>query len=250
MKKQNKKIRPYKTLYDLFQERKKGKACSLSLQKRRYKSNECYYCGTILNKKNKTRDHIPSQCLFVGFAEKYKQNRITVPCCKECNFKLSQYENEFRNFIGITNSKNKKAKLITQKSVKELFMINNFSRLHFSDKGQVYGVDFECNSIEITHIKNFKGVFYRLYGYRLPDNFQTNIVSSNIPLPFNINDYLECQKWFYSGSDKIFKFKIAILNRKMKVVSSINRASFIFCKLIYHQSHIIYIIAKRLWEKE
>ena len=250
MKKQNKSIRPYKTLYDLFQERKKGKACNLSLQKRHYKSNECYYCGTMLNKKNKTRDHIPSQCLFVGFAEKYKQNRITVPCCKECKFKLSQYENEFRNCIGITNSKNKKAKLITQKSVKELLMVKNFSRLHFSDKGQVCGVDFDCTPIEIPHEKNFKGVFYRLYGYRLPDNFQLYIFDSNIQLSLNINDYLHSQKWYYSGSDKIFKIKIAMLNSKMKVVPLIDRASFIFSKLIYHQSHIIYIIAKRLWKKE
>ena len=172
MKKQNKNIRPYKTLYDLFQERKKNKAYNLNQQKRICKQDECYYCGITLNRKNRTKDHIPSQCLFVGYPERYKQNRLTVPCCNKCNFELSKHENEFRNYIGITNQNNKKAKLISRNSAKELTLQKNLSRLKFSNNGQVSGVEFDNESIFKTHEKNFKGVFYRLYGYRLPENFQ------------------------------------------------------------------------------
>jgi len=67
-------------------------------------NNICYNCGKELEKKDVTREHIPSKNLFEGYDEKFKVNRITVSACYECNNKYSPTDEQFRNMIGIIGS--------------------------------------------------------------------------------------------------------------------------------------------------
>lgn len=241
------KYKSYLSLYDFKKNKAKDIPYDLSTIKTKHSLNECYLCGVLLDKNNSSKDHIPSQCLFYGFPNKYKINRITVPCCKKCNIELSKYENEFRNLIGVTANKNKRLKPICVKSVRELLRNNNLSRLLISCDNKICGIEFSNIPILKSIDKNFKGVFYKINGFRLPNYFQLYYLSQlDVPQDLNIDNCLYSSKWYYSGNENIFKIKIVFLNTKMEKTLSINNTSFIISKLVFHKNYIYYVIANRI----
>ncbi|MFH1407510.1 MAG: hypothetical protein ABIG91_00510 [Patescibacteria group bacterium] len=64
----------------------------------------CVFCGRELNKKNKTRDHIPSRNLFPEGTHSNKP--IIIKACFDCNNRFSLDEEWFRLFlVNITQDK-------------------------------------------------------------------------------------------------------------------------------------------------
>ena len=174
---------------------------------------QCYNCGVDLTKETATREHIPAKCLFEGFADTHKVNRLTVPACRECNNKCSDADEEFRNMIGIL-SKNPANDGITQKAIKsierkylsapEKFFINSMNR--------PIPVEIDRDKIEAFNKKNFKGLFYYKYGFPLPANYEllvhideTDWSNSLLQIiGYLVNNF----NWKHSGHEDIFKYII------------------------------------------
>ena len=82
---------------------------------------QCYNCRKVLEKENKTKEHIPAKNLFRGFNQKLSNNIITVPACKKCNEEFGKNtDEEFRNFIAAISGEGKNTRLMspTIKSIK------------------------------------------------------------------------------------------------------------------------------------
>ena len=59
----------------------------------------CYLCGSILIKNiNKSKDHIPPDCIF---PDTKPENLITAPCCKNCNEEYKTLDEKMKNYISI-----------------------------------------------------------------------------------------------------------------------------------------------------
>ncbi|MBU1927250.1 MAG: HNH endonuclease, partial [Gammaproteobacteria bacterium] len=64
------------------------------------KTEICVYCGAELNKKNKTRDHIPPKSLFTS-SETGKTQLITVPACNKCNNECNVQDENAKHILNL-----------------------------------------------------------------------------------------------------------------------------------------------------
>lgn len=230
---------------------------------------ECVYCGTpMLRKKEslkiekkdkkypdrgETKDHVPQKCLFDGYSSNYKENRFTVPSCHKCNFEFSQVEHELRDLIGIANDKNELQKIITESSIKSILeQPDGEERLRKDNQGLVRGVKFNLDTLLPSHVKNFKGVFYKTFGKRFPDSFVIHVLDkkSNINFEELAIDFINNNcTWNFSGHPDIFKFKIALIKADNKGLlikaNNINESVGVLCHLLYHNSFNMLILANR-----
>ena len=91
----------------------------------------CYNCGQPVSRKSKTLfsddltvtlknipEHIPAECLFDGFSDEFKINRITVPVCRKCNSDYAKIDAVIRDYIGITNEDTQELNAITDTTVR------------------------------------------------------------------------------------------------------------------------------------
>lgn len=231
--------------------------------------NECVYCGIPLLKKSAakkiekqtkkypdngvTSDHVPQKCLFDGYQTTYKNNRFTVPACNKCNFEFSQVEQELRNLIGIANENDDLQMAITESSVKSILgQKNGEKRLIKDNQGKVIGVEFDLDKLLVSHLKNFKGVFYKTYKKRLPDTFKVHVLDRKLKNNFEdlAIDFLDRNcKWNVSGHKDIFKFKIALISAEKSgtIVESENIGDSIavLCHMVYHNKLDIFVVAYR-----
>jgi len=230
---------------------------------------ECIYCGTPLLKRKEsvkiaettkrfpdngeTKDHIPQRCLFEGYSEEYKKNRFTVPSCHKCNFEFSQVEQELRDLIGIANENGGLQKKITENSVQSILNHSNSSaRLRKDSLGYVRGVEFNLDTLMPSHIKNFKGVFYKTYGVRVPDYFLISVLDTNVNSNFESLAITFLDKhvdWQFSGHEDIFKYKISLIkpdNKGILICSkNIEESVGVLCQLRYHIRFNMTIIATK-----
>ena len=124
----------------------------------------CYECGLTIQDGDGDREHIPAQCMYTGYGDDYKKNRIIVPSHKACNHKYSKIDQELRDVIGmITNNQEEKADL-TSKSVRSVFRKNNGIDRISSNDGSM-SIEFNYGQLRDLHIKNFKGIFYKKENY-------------------------------------------------------------------------------------
>lgn len=239
------------------------------LKKERITPIECVYCGkqTIektralkLEKKNGkypdlgvTKDHIPQQCLYDGYAPSYKKNRYTVPACRKCNEEFSVFESDLRDLIGIANESNKRQEKITKSAVKNILSTKgNEKRLVQDDKGKVIGVEFDYNKFRPSHIKNFKGIYYKTYGKRLSDSFEVDVVDIKLGNNFEelAKDFLDKNsKWCFSGHKDIFSYRIELIKPDSSGIltkaDNLNEAILIICHLVYHKKYDIIVLGSR-----
>lgn len=172
----------------------------------------CYNCGVELNKENKTVEHVPAKNLYDDFDDSFKQNRITVPACNTCNGLYSKIDQEVRDVLAIKNNDVNEKKELTRKGVKSILLRSNWkNRVYTDEQKNVRAVDFSYDDLKQIHIKNFKALFYRKYGFPVPDNFVIEIIADGddnlIKTAQVLHDYVRTDKnWEVSGHQDVFKF--------------------------------------------
>ena len=218
---------------------------------------KCYNCGIELTKENTTREHIPAQNIFTGYPENYKNNRLVVPACFECNNKYSKIDQEIRDAIGIMNDNNVQQNELTQKSVKSILRKSDWvDRLHFTD-GKVKAVSFSYGDLKDLHVKNFKGVFFQKYGYPLPDNFEIEIMADGdeenqklMGRTAHLYQYVtRGGTWKVSGHEDIFKYDIKAMaiakNGDIEDNDDLKKAICVIGILVYHQTLMCVVVAAK-----
>jgi hypothetical protein len=217
-------------------------------------SRKCYNCGLDVTRKNQSKEHIPAQALFTGYPYTYKIKRISVTSCKACNNYYSSVDEEFRNLIGVINNSPER-ETITKKSIWSNFQFwKKQNRLRFDTNGRVSGVEFDTNQIELFHKKNFKGIFYKEYGYPISNDF-------DIVVDINEGDwrngllssigYLQDHfNWKISGHKDIFHYIIQpfrenLSNGIQKDIKPSETDSHFLALLKYNQSYVAFVGARR-----
>jgi hypothetical protein len=214
----------------------------------------CYNCGVELNDDEVTREHIPAKNLFDGYEDTYKDNRITVSACLNCNNKYSQSDEEFRNMLGIIAKKNKNT-IITEKSVRSLLRKDSrLQRLRFNNFMKLSGVAFNEAPIANYHKKNFRGLYYYHYKLVLTDDYDlfVNIDENDFTdLTLGMLGYLtEHFNWRYSGNLEIMKYIIQpfrpnISNESKKDLTPEVNENIFLCYMDFHNEHSALVIAVR-----
>ncbi len=215
----------------------------------------CHNCGIELNKENTTKEHIPAQNLFDGLSEDYKKNRVTVPCCNDCNNLFSKIDQEIRDVIGIANDDMTKENVVTQKAVRSIMRKSNWrERSYIDEKGDVHAIDFSYDNLKEIHVKNFKGLFYKKYRIIVPENYRIEIIADGDDEYTRqaqiIHDLLrsEDEPWEVSGHEDVFKYIIRgiandeINNRVIKT-DNLDEANGVAALLVYHDNVGVIIIA-------
>lgn len=177
----------------------------------------CYDCGVALTKENETKEHIPARNLYNGYPSEYKNNRLTVSACHTCNNKYSKIDQEIRDAIGIMNDTSVEQQEITRQAVKSIMRRGDWEdRVEKNKNGDVVSVSFNYQDLKELHIKNFKGIFYDMYGYPVPDKMMIEIVS-NVDLEdqkllnaatnfyFYLNSYND---WKVPGHEELFSYSM------------------------------------------
>jgi len=242
----------YKKKSQLFTYRKRD-TFQLARNKVSKKENYCYNCSKKLEKKEVTREHIPARNLFVGYDEKYKVNRITVPSCYTCNNQYSPTDKEFRNMIGII-AKRKENNEIKEKAVKSLAENPNSDRLVKDMFGGISGIKFNQTPIEDFHKKNFKGLYYFQFGKPLSDEYElfVNIDEADYSdFTLGVLGYLKDMfNWKHSGHADILSycvqpFRLGITNDTKEDLALHKNEDFVIGCIKYNQEHAALVIAVR-----
>ena len=175
----------------------------------------CYNCGKELTRSTNKREHIPAQCLFYGYSEEYKINRITVPCCLICNEEFSKIDQEIRDMIGIAKDEMTSEDNVTKKAVRSIMNKDTWKkRIEINEKGDANSVSFSYDAIIDINIKNFKGIFYYEFGQRLPEDYKMDVIVPGDEKYNNHGKFMydlllsENEGWEKSGHDEIFKYII------------------------------------------
>lgn len=172
----------------------------------------CYNCGISLSSDNATVEHVPAKNLYDGFGDKFKLNRITVPACLVCNNLYSKIDQEIRDALAIKNNDPNQKQRLTGKGVRSILRRSNWiKRTQFNNHGKIIAVDFSYNDLRQIHLKNFKALFFKKYGFPVPKVFEIEIIADGdedkIESVRSLNDYLLIDKEFnYSGHSDIFKY--------------------------------------------
>ena len=223
------------------------------------KIERCYNCGKELLVGQGTKEHIPAKALFNGYDSKYKDNRITVPACFDCNNKYSITDEEFRNMIGISSNR-KENDFIAEQSVRSIIRkSSDYSRLRYNIFGNVTGVEFYEKHIVDFHIKNFKGLFYFQYGIPLPDNYELKVnIDEDDHSKFTLGVIGYLKKYFLwrcSGHKDIFSYCLQPLRYGLKRSNKDDldleeNENIIVGALIYNKQHgaLVYAIRKEYLE--
>lgn len=146
----------------------------------------CTYCGEM---KPLTDDHVPPRLLF---PQPYPINMWTVPACYDCNQSFQKDDEYFRVWLTIANRNKGRAsreKLLGKvirglhrpQSQRLLLSLYNQSRLvDVVSSGGIHlmgqpAIDFEGSRISRAVERIVKGLFFRVIGYRLPDEQEIRV---------------------------------------------------------------------------
>lgn len=214
----------------------------------------CYNCGNSLKSEQNHREHIPPKNLFDGFPVTYKATRIIVPACYTCNQSYSNIDEEFRNFIGITN-RQPEAAVLVEKTTRSIMRLDaKLARVIYSVFNKMpYAVQFDIKQIEKFHIKNFKGLFYFNYNYPLPDNFKVVAHFDNTfqtEKSQKLVNYLTLNfPWKVSGHENVFKYILQPFRTNYNFdgndIIPESTEKFFLAVMSYTKNHATLILAER-----
>lgn len=214
----------------------------------------CYNCGVLLTNEDATVEHIPAKNLYEEYPSEYKKDRITVPACFDCNQLYSKIDAELRDLIAVKNESDTERIAITSKGVRSIMGRTNWKdRIFMNEEGQVIAVNFSYDDLRTFHIKNFKALFFRKYGFVLPEEFEIKVITEGdddkIDLATSMYHYLVDNKPYeISGHEDIFKFIISDATRReggndLYESGDFSQLLLIAGLMVYHQEIIAIIIA-------
>jgi len=149
------------------------------------KKDFCVYCGVVLTKAKKERDHIPSKALFPKGKSITKP--IIVPSCGKCNRSFSKDEEYFRNFLlNLSESKSfiafqlfwtklkrsiQKRSSIGFKEMKRMKLVDFYSKggIYLGKKTLIKISDEDWKRYFKVLDKYIKGLYYHHLNCRLED---------------------------------------------------------------------------------
>lgn len=172
----------------------------------------CYDCGKELTKENLTAEHVPAKNLYHGFSEEKKKNLITVTACFDCNNTYSKIDQELRDLIAVKSDVLGEMEELTGKGVRSILNRSSWKdRVYLDVNGKAKSVSFDYETLKKLHIKNFKALFFRKYGFPLPKEYKIQIGTDGDEAKVKtiqvIHDYVRDGKdWEVSGSEDLFKF--------------------------------------------
>lgn len=175
----------------------------------------CYNCAVpikSLDKKERTKEHIPARAFFVGYPEMYKLQRKTVPACLKCNEDYAKIDDDLRDVIGILNENENFKSEITKKTIKKIFHNKkDLNKKVKSKNGELY-FTFNANNLDNIHIKNFKGLYYHIMNCPLSNTFDLTVFSDGkkekelkIGIRF-LKELIAFENWETSGHSAVFSY--------------------------------------------
>jgi hypothetical protein len=173
----------------------------------------CFICHKEISRKagNETVEHIPMRSLFEGYESEHKINRITVPCCRECNNETSLLDEEFRNFIGSISDSPRHIGM-ADKTVKSVLDYRKmYDRIHEDPDTGRLGLLTPVEAVAEYQKKIFRGLFYHQYKITLPPNLKLSV---DLGLKDEIRTTTERMIQYYernfpvkySGSPTVFRY--------------------------------------------
>lgn len=212
---------------------------------------KCYNCGKEIEPEKLTDEHIPARNLYVGFAEEYKKNRITVPACESCNQYFSKIDQEIRDAIAIKSDS--KSEMVSKGFRSILRRLNWKERTEVNVDGKVVSVEFSYNDLRKIHIKNFKGIYFHTYNEVIPDKFVLEIIADgdeNLKegAQFLYDYAMDGKEWMPSGHPDIFRYiiKPIAINGKEQIIvepQNIEDAIGFVGVLVYHETILAIVVA-------
>ena len=145
----------------------------------------CVYCGS--RKRKLTKDHVPPKCLF---AKPLPQDLITVPCCLQCNKGASKDDEYFRARLVAREDagEHPEARKVQASVLRALQrpQARGFTKEFLGAAKKCYVVNvhgvieprvtFDPGLQRIVRVASriVRGLFWKEYGVRLPDNYETS----------------------------------------------------------------------------
>jgi hypothetical protein len=215
--------------------------------------NLCYDCGKPIDPKDEDKEHIPQKCLLDDVPTDQRGSFITIPAHKTCNNKYSKIDNALRDIIGLSSDEESKT---TDKSIRSLLRQSDekiFSKVSF-EKKEAY-INFNIEDVRNSHIKNFKGIFYREYGQPLPDDFDVNVLTDFNNFEDIQNGIKLTQRFLempnvresISGSAEVFKARTIALSPQGNPIEIFNEGILlVISELIYHNKMSALVIARKI----
>jgi hypothetical protein len=163
-----------------------------------------------LPKTERTNDHIPPKCLFVGFPKEFQMNRKTVKCCANCNNEIfAPLDEEFRNIIGFSYDLNHGNMEITRNSIAQLLKQGRIVR---ASDGLI-SITVSKSKIHAFQLRCFKAIYTKTYGEIFNDNDFDIVIIDETSDQDEIDNGLLLQQfvlngedWDKSGSTEVFKY--------------------------------------------
>tara|TARA_R100000306_G_C4354475_1_gene131916 strand:- start:54 stop:749 length:696 start_codon:yes stop_codon:yes gene_type:complete len=221
-------------------------------------SKKCYNCGVpiqTLEKKHRTKEHIPAKAFFVGYPEKYKDQRKTVPACYCCNQEYAKIDDKLRDVIGILNDGELHKSELTRRAVSNILSnkkeLNN--RLTFTNNGAE--ISFDRIILDKLHKKNFKGIFHLATNQPISKEFLLDVYSDGhdekkLDLGFEFLTEIENMgQWEKSGNADVFEYELTYYNfeneKLEKFDKSITEPLFLVCAMKYNNTIVSLVVATK-----
>lgn len=173
----------------------------------------CCYCG---NNVATTKDHIPPKSIFT---KPRPSDLITVPCCFECNNKVSSIDERFKAYLGLhvarsggladkffkqgtlpTTRHNRSLKNTVLTSTKRIFLYDGFDPV----PREMYLAKWDNEAHDVTIERITRGLFYYHYGKIIGNDASIQVSFFDKP-PGNFGYQLEAN----SVGNGLFNYKYA-----------------------------------------
>lgn len=208
-----------------------------------------------LEKKHRTKEHIPAKAFFVGYPIEYKDQRKTVPACYSCNQDYAKIDDKLRDVIGFLNNGEPNKSELTRKAVKNVLSHKKEINERLSFEKDCVKISFKVSDLDKLHKKNFKGVFHLTTGQPISEEFVLDVYSDGhdkkkLDLGFQfLNEIEHMGQWKKSGHEEVFEYEITYYNfnknKLEKFEKNIENPLFLVSAMKYNNLIISLVIAAK-----
>ncbi|MCG7853234.1 MAG: HNH endonuclease [Methanosarcinaceae archaeon] len=130
----------------------------------------CYLCGsTLLKNINKSKDHVPPDCIFPDTKPK---NLITLPCCEDCNKEYGILDEKMKNYISILAGEKSKNEILKSPKLRNDFLKHTqpHSTLIDSSGNPRLLFNFKNEELDRWIVRIVKGLYFNKYKKRMHEH--------------------------------------------------------------------------------